>query len=125
MQQNKKRIEPFAFLIAVVMASLLTFGITAAARSGLGVQNPIRLDQKIDINSAPSASLVRLPGIGISRAQAIIEHRTLDREADSRSRAFRNWRDLQKIHGIGPVTASKLSPWLTFENENPDVSSSF
>ena len=50
----------------------------------------------VDINSADAATLAReLDGVGLSRAQAIIEYR-------EKNGAFRNAEDLMKVQGIGP-----------------------
>ena len=69
--------------------------------------------QRINPNSDSMASLVRLPGIGKARAMDIIYYR---RQQQQNGPAFGSTQDLQNIRGIGPKTAEKMSPWLTFEN---------
>ncbi len=54
-----------------------------------------------DINSAPARHLLLLPGVGPARASAIVEDR-------GRMGAFQNLDDLQRVRGIGPVTAAGL-----------------
>jgi competence ComEA-like helix-hairpin-helix protein len=56
----------------------------------------------IDPNTATCASLRRLPGIGHSRAEAIIEYRNLHGPFGSRH-------DLAKVPGIGPVTVKNIT----------------
>ncbi|MGD8786415.1 MAG: helix-hairpin-helix domain-containing protein, partial [Phycisphaerales bacterium] len=75
----------------------------------------IELESRINPNEAPIASLVRLPGIGISRAGAIVAYReNLDRK-DKEYSVFQNSNDLQKVKGIGPKTAQKIGQLLKFE----------
>ncbi|MEN8126214.1 MAG: helix-hairpin-helix domain-containing protein [Planctomycetota bacterium] len=82
----------------------------------LAHQRP-RLDispPRINPNTASVASLVRLPGIGKARAMDIIHYRQNHKHEGL---AFASTRELQNIRGIGPKTAHKMSPWLTFEME--------
>ena len=58
----------------------------------------------LDLNLAAAESLVVLPGIGSTRAQAIVEHR--------QSNPFRRVEDLLQVHGIGPKTLEKLRPFV-------------
>lgn len=63
--------------------------------------------EKIDPNIASPASLRRLPGIGIVRAQNIVLYRR-----EHAPRPFRTAGDLSKIPGIGKGTVRKVSPYL-------------
>ena len=81
------------------------------AVSGSGV---IELDGRINPNEAPVSSLVRLPGIGVSRAEAIVTYRENFREEGQR-KAFQDSDDLQNVKGIGPVTVQNTGKWLKFE----------
>jgi len=73
------------------------------------------LESQINPNVAPTASLVRLPGIGIGRAGAIVAYREEFSKKDANNPAFRNCDDLQKVKGIGPKTVENISKWLKFE----------
>jgi competence ComEA-like helix-hairpin-helix protein len=62
-------------------------------------------DTRVDINSAESAQLQKLPGIGPKMSQRILEARAV--------RPFRNVDDLRRVHGIGPKTLERLRPLVT------------
>ena len=64
---TQHRIQSFAFVIAVVVSVCFSicFVISGSAKPGQSCE--IELDAKINPNNAPSASLARLPGIGIVR----------------------------------------------------------
>ena len=114
---RQKRIQSFAFVISVCVAVCFSCGFVSnlvgfgTAFSGCEIE----LESRINPNDAPVASLVRLPGIGVGRAGAIVAYRENFSGKDSRSPAFRNCDDLQKVRGIGPKTAQNISQWLTFE----------
>ncbi|MFO0694812.1 MAG: helix-hairpin-helix domain-containing protein [Polyangiales bacterium] len=59
----------------------------------------------VDVNSATLEELVRLPGIGETRARAILETRA--------RRPFRRLQDLMRVPGIGRKTLERLAPHLT------------
>lgn len=59
----------------------------------------------VDVNLATLEELVRLPGIGETRARAILETRA--------RRPFRRLQDLLRVPGIGRKTLERLSPHLT------------
>ena len=58
-------------------------------------------DSPIDPNTAARDELMRIPGIGESTANAIIE-----------ARPFSTRNDLLRVRGIGPATLEKISPFL-------------
>jgi competence ComEA-like helix-hairpin-helix protein len=112
---RQSRIQTFAFVISVCGCVLLSIGFAASSLVAVRQSSLIELDEKINPNNAPIASLVRLPGIGTSRAEAIVSYCNNFSKEDNDGRAFRNCEDLQKIKGIGPKTAENISEWLTFE----------
>ena len=68
----------------------------------LGVQSA---SKSINLNTADSATLETLPGIGPARAQAILSYRTAHG-------AFTDIQQLRNIPGIGEKTLAKISPYL-------------
>ena len=62
----------------------------------------------INLNTASEAELDLLPGIGPALAGRIIAER-------ERGGRFTSLRDLQRVRGIGPVTAEKLDGLVAFE----------
>ena len=93
---------------------MITASLIVPCTTGLFEHEKIVPVQKINPNNAPAASLSRLPGVGMVRAQAILSYR---REAipTGDRQAFESYRDLEKVRGIGPKTAQKISEWLKFE----------
>ena len=114
-EAGQNKIRAFAFVIAVSVCVLFSVCFLVSGLVGLRQSCEIRLESQINPNDAPSASLVRLPGIGIGRAGAIVAYRENFSEKNSGSPAFRNCDDLQKVKGIGPKTAEKICEWLKFE----------
>lgn len=112
-KQNK--IQSFGFVIAACICVLLSVVFTASNISKSGQKCEIQTDSKINPNSAPVASLMRLPGIGIVRAGAIVALRDSLIAKDGQSRVFKTADDLQKVRGIGPKTTKNISEWLKFE----------
>ncbi len=64
--------------------------------------------ERVNPNTAPPASLRRLPGIGAVRAADIVAWRT----ASPARPAFGRPEDLEAIRGIGPATVKGMEPWL-------------
>jgi len=122
-ETRQSRIQSFAFVISVAVCVLFSMAFVASSVMRLGSVSggcEILLDEKINPNNAPVASLARLPNIGFVRAAAIVAYRENFREKDSdprsnRGRPFQNCNDLQKVKGIGPKTVQNISQWLKFE----------
>ena len=108
---RQKSIQAFAFIIAVSLCVLLSVCFAGIDFSASSRPCEIILDEQINPNNAPAASMVRLPGIGITRADAIVAYR----DNSNAEPVFQNCDDLQKVKGIGPKTAQKISQWLRFE----------
>jgi competence ComEA-like helix-hairpin-helix protein len=70
--------------------------------------------ERINPNTAPVSSLVRLPGIGWSKAQAIVAHRQRVLTTNGASAAFRRPSDLMQVPGIGPKIVEAIGVWLDF-----------
>lgn len=91
-------------LIAVAAAMVCGAMLWDATRN---VARPLTLE-KIDLNSAPVGSLVRLEGIGPARAEAIIA-----------ARPFRQPRDVLAVKGIGEKTLQKILPHIRCGTDEP------
>lgn len=61
----------------------------------------------INVNSADPELLDELPGIGPSRAEAIVEERDANGE-------FENADDLTRVSGIGPATVDRMRDQIIF-----------
>jgi competence protein ComEA len=66
--------------------------------------------QKININLAEAWLLEALPGIGESRAQAIIDYR-------ERNGSFRNINEITSVEGIGAATYEQIKDLITVGNQ--------
>ena len=112
---RQTRIQSFAFVISVCVAVCFSLGfVSEYVSSGQG--SKIELESRINPNDAPIASLVRLPGIGVSRAGAIIAYReNFGGSPYGGNPVFRSCNDLQKVKGIGPKTVQNIGELLTFE----------
>ncbi len=67
--------------------------------------------EKINPNTAPPASLRRLPMIGPVKAEAIVAYRRA-------GHTFKSAEDLENVSGIGPGTVKRIKKYLKF-NKRP------
>jgi comEA protein len=70
----------------------------------------------VNINTATEQELVRLPGIGPSKAQAILKLR-------AQTGSFTRIENLLRVRGIGHKMLKKLQPMLTLKGETTLVAS--
>jgi len=112
----QERIQALAFVIAVMLCIGLSTGFVLSSFVVLEQSRHIELDDRINPNDAPAASLIRLPGIGLSRGEAIVAYRQNFGEKERKSPAFRDANDLRQVRGIGPNTVQNISEWLKFDN---------
>ncbi len=116
-QTRQNSIQSFAFVISVCIAAGFCRGFISNTGEGESTSSlqKIDLESRINPNDAPIESLVRLPGLGIGRAGAIVEYRNNLNGKDGKSQAFQRPDDLQKITGIGPKTVQNINEWIRFE----------
>ncbi len=100
-----------AFVIAILGCLTLCVWFFCAEVSVLPTAD-VAIPQTINPNQAPLGSLIRLPGIGPARVQAIIHFRQTQQQRRPGRHAFREASDLARIKGIGPKTVQGLDPWL-------------
>lgn len=85
----------------VAAALLLAAGSAAAATAPpASPASPVESSGKVDVNSASAAELASLPGIGDSKAAAII--------AEREKKPFASVDDLERVRGIGARTVEDL-----------------
>ena len=111
---RQKNIQSFAFVLSIFAAFCFCLGF-ASEFVGTGQSCEIELEIRVNPNYAPIESLVRLPGIGVSRAGAIVAYREKFSDTDGGNPVFQSSNDLQKVRGIGPKTVQNIGEWLKFE----------
>jgi len=94
-------------LRALVLAlfSALTVHAQAHAQVATAEEPAASSDGVINIQTASAEELQRLPGIGPSKAEAIIAQRT--------RAPFRRIEDILRVRGIGRATFRRLRPYLS------------
>ena len=110
---SQNKIQSFAFCLALSAAVFISVCFAVSSAGGIEQPNEIRLENRINPNYAPQASLRRLPGIGKRRADDIVAYR--ESFGGENGKAFRNCEDLQRVKGIGPKTTADICEWLKFE----------
>jgi competence protein ComEA len=108
-----RQVRLAAFYIAFVIAGVVCLGFVLSGAT-VDKSYSIVLEQRVNPNDAPAASLARLPGLGLSRANAIVEYRRQFQREGLGELAFRDCNDLVQVKGIGPATAENLCEWLRF-----------
>ena len=113
------RLRRLDLVAAVVLLGLIVVVITRYTST-----TPIRdtadtvasSSANLDPNTAPWWELTALPSIGETRAKAITDYRDQVRAQadDPTALVFHNPVDLESVSGIGPKTATKIAPYLTF-----------
>ena len=93
MGADKAEVRPGATLLGLILLAWST-----GARAGKGV------DGVVNLNTAPAGVLALLPGVGPSKADAILAYR--------QRRAFRTVDELVRIKGIGRKMVRRLRPHL-------------
>lgn len=110
-----KGIQLAGFNVAVVIAGILFLYFVLSGRAENPTRSKIELQSRINPNDAPAASLARLPGIGIIKANAIVEYRRQFQKNGWGDLEFKDCNDLRNIKGIGPVTTANMCKYLRFE----------
>jgi competence protein ComEA len=87
-------------LRAFVAALLL-----AAALPALAAKKPLGPNERIDLNRAGVTELMRLPGVGEKRAQAIVSARSKS--------PFRKPEDVIAVKGLGPKWFARVKANVT------------
>jgi competence protein ComEA len=94
--------------VSIACAALALAGLVAFAGAPAFAEG--QFTGVVNVNTATAAELEMLPGIGASRAQALIEAR----EAKG---GFKSLDDLLEVKGIGEASLAKLRPHLTLDGK--------
>ena len=89
----------FALALVATSATAQSAG-TSAPQATASVENPVNL------NTATSAQLETLPGIGPATAQRILEYR-------QKNSGFKKVEDLMNVRGVGEKSFLKLKPLVS------------
>ncbi len=96
------------YLPKTIVSSLLLSMLFSLSSAAYGQEN-VPAHNVVDLNTATSAELESLPGIGPSKAQAIIDFRSKNK--------FKKVDDIMKVKGIGRKSFLKLKPYLKVSGE--------
>jgi competence protein ComEA len=94
-----------ALLASVIAAALL------AATPALAAKKALAPGERIDLNRASASELMRLPGVGEKRAQAIVAQRA--------RQPFRRPEDVIAVKGLGPAWFAKVKGNVTVGAPSP------
>ena len=93
----------YRLLLVASLFLLSTSTLVLATEKVEDSSNSIQVSEKININQASNTELSAIKGIGMQKAQAIIEYR--EEYGD-----FVSIEELVKVKGIGKATLQKINP---------------
>jgi len=99
-KQKSRRMRNSVILASILI--LLAIAVTCTQQAVSAEEDT----ELIDINTADVMKLTKLPGIGLSKAQAIVDYR----EAHG---SFESIEDLIKVKGIGAKTLNNIKQLIT------------
>ncbi len=108
--------ESLAFRVGLGVCLTLSLAFATGMFQRTEDSSGIGSGERINLNEAPIASLMRLPQIGVARARAIVAHRDRVATQDGRVPVFKKADDLRRIKGIGPAIVEGVRPWLRFDD---------
>jgi len=90
--------------VSAIARALLVTATLAAAGPAFAAKKALGPADRVDLNRAPVTDLMRLPGLGQKRAQAIVALRA--------KQPFRRAEDVLQVKGIGPAWLEKVKGHL-------------
>lgn len=108
-RQPAESVARCAGLATLAVAGLATLMITLA-QPRVSNPQPLEIGLRINPNTASLMDLQLLPRIGPKLAESIAVYRDA-----VPAPAFRTAADLENVHRIGPVTAARLAPLVSFD----------
>lgn len=97
--------------IASIRNTIAVLGLMAAiAMASAASAAKMPPSSPVDINTASVEQLMEVPGIGHSKAQAIVEYRA--------GSPFSSTAELMNVKGIGEKLLAKIMPYVTAGNAN-------
>jgi competence protein ComEA len=86
--------------VTALARSLAAATALLAAAPALAAKKALPPGERIDLNRASVSELMRLPGVGEKRAQAIVAHRA--------KQPFRKAEDVLAVKGLGPAWFARV-----------------
>jgi competence ComEA-like helix-hairpin-helix protein len=117
MDDRQNRIQSFAFVLSVFVGLCFAVYFSSSNMNIISAStiNNTKLINQINPNTAEAESLIRLPDVGFSLADAIIDYRNDYKKNNNGRPAFETSEDLQNVKGIGPKTIQNMKDLLKFE----------
>ena len=109
--------QSLGFVVGSCLCLILSLAFAATLLHRAADPPSLPLSGRINPNEASVTSLARLPGIGLTRARAIVALRN----PEGGTPAFRCPEDLARVKGIGPATVEGIRPWLQFDPPSGDT----
>lgn len=104
-----------AFILAIFTGFLLSAGFAGLTFHSSKQILLIKLENQINPNFASASSLARLPGIGLTLADRIVNYRKNFVLTNQHRSAFEKVEDLKNISGIGPKKSQNVKELLKFK----------
>ena len=117
--------------LGILLTILLALLILQYSRHPARIDDPavliegqsVVLPQRIDPNTATVQEFARIPHLGDTLAQKIVQYREVRRAIATEGIVFHQPADLDPIPGIGKKLIEQLSPFLQFPEEPPSTES--
>jgi competence protein ComEA len=100
-------------LVLFCFIAIVGLGVSIAAAAGPDVSAKVK-SGKIELNSATAQELAILPGIGMKKAEAIVEYRKTNGP-------FASAEDLLQVRGVGEKLLEKIKPMITVKIKGSDL----